>query len=309
MKTAQNSTSERSHNMKRRERAIVIGGSMAGLLAARVLSDHFEHVTILERDVYPEGCENRRGLPQGHHLHALLARGRKIIEQFFPGICDEMITAGAVLMETGEDLIWLTPHGWGKSFKSGVMILSFSRPFLDYHVRRRLAEIRNIEIITGAAVGELRMTSAGDCVGGVAFHLIKDGEDRADSHEEFLAADLVVDASGRSSRAPQWLTALGYKAPRETVVNAFLGYASRIYRRQPTKGSVAKGVFIQAAPPERTRMGIIFPIEDNRWIATLCGGDRDYPNADEDEYLDFARSLRSSLLYDSIKDCESLSPI
>ena len=312
MKTKQILNSERlQRKVSGRKRAIVIGGSMAGLLAARVLSDHFERVTILERDFYPEGIDNRRGLPQGHHLHALLARGSNIIEQFFPGIRDEMIAAGACLLESAEDIAWRTPQGWGKQFRSGVMVLAFSRPFLDWHVRRRLSAIENIEIVAGAEVTGLRMNSDRAAIDGVSFKLHSIGNDggQEKSSVEILTADLVIDASGRSSRAPQWLAALGYERPRETVVNAFLGYASRIYQRPENRQLGPQAIFLQAAPPDLTRMGIIFPIEGNRWLVTLCGGDRDYAPVDEKEYLDFARSLPSSLIFDTIRDCQSLSPI
>jgi len=287
-----------------RDHAIVIGGSMAGLLAARVLSDYFEHVTVFERDVYPDTIENRRGLPQGHHLHALLGRGQKIVEQFFPGIRDEMIAAGACLLDSGDDLIWRTPKGWGKRFKSGVMVLAFSRPFLDWQVRRRLSEIKNIAIITGADVTELATNAAHDSVGGVFFKFESSNFAPGDA-PEFLAADLVVDASGRGSRAPQWLTNLGYETPRETIVNAFLGYASRLYERSDDEQP--KAIFLQAAPPEVRRGGIMFPIEGNRWIVTFVGVAGDHPPTEEDALLDFARSLPSSMIFDALRELKSVS--
>lgn len=188
-----------------RGQAIIIGGSMAGLLGARVLADHFERVTILERDVYPEGAEGRRGLPQGHHLHALLGRGQKIVEEFFPGIRQEMIDSGACDLDSGEDLVWRTPHGWGKPFRSGVMALSFSRPFLDWHIRRRLAAIDNIKIINGAVVTELEASSDLKGVGGVFFEVIGSPHDirgiaGVQFREPELTRQLVVElVSSRSS--------------------------------------------------------------------------------------------------------------
>jgi 2-polyprenyl-6-methoxyphenol hydroxylase-like FAD-dependent oxidoreductase len=303
MKTRQNS------NVNGRKHAIVIGGSMAGLLAARVLSDYFERVTIFERDVYPEGTDPRRGLPQGHHLHALLGRGQEIIEEFFPGIREELIANGACVLDSGDEIIWRTPQGWGKPFHSGLKVLAFSRPFLDWHVRRRLSLIENVEIVTGSEVTGLVTNSDRDGVSGISFKLhSRDGDEQEDA-AEFIAADLVVDASGRNSRAPQWLTALGYEPPRESIVNAFLGYASRTYARPNEDGEGPKAIFLQAAPPDLTRMGIVFPIEGNRWMLTLCGGDRDYPPVDDQEFLDFARSLPNSLIFDIVRDAKSLSPI
>src|SRR6185503_14909884 len=302
MKTRQNS------KVNKRKHAIVIGGSMAGLLAARVLSDYFECVTIFERDVYPEGTDSRRGLPQGHHLHALLGRGQEIIEELFPGIRDELIVNGACVLDSGDDITWRTPQGWGKPFKSGLEVLAFSRPFLDWHVRQRLSLIENVEIVSGSEVIGLVPNPDRDGVSGISFKLHSSDSDEQD-YVEFMAADLVVDASGRNSRAPHWLTALGYEPPRESIVNAFLGYASRTYARPNDDGERPKAIFLQASPPDLTRMGIVFPIEGNRWMLTLCGGDRDYPPVDDQDFLNFARSLPNSLIFDIVRDAKSLSPI
>jgi 2-polyprenyl-6-methoxyphenol hydroxylase-like FAD-dependent oxidoreductase len=127
--------------------------------------------------------------------------------------------------------------------------------------------------------------------------------------EEQLLADLVVDAAGRGSRVPQWLEALGYDRPQETMINAHLGYASRIYRRPPRFQDDWKGIFVQAAPPDSTRGGVCFPIEGDRWMVTLVGGDRDYPPTDEAGFTDFARSLPSPMIHDVIRDAEPLTPI
>ena len=121
---------------------MVLGGSLAGLLTARILSDHFEHVTLIERDAYLETTETRRGIPQANHVHGLLARGREILEELFPGLQDEMVAAGAPLLDMANEIAWFTPKGWGVRFPSDLMVLAFTRPLLDLHVRRRLARIR-----------------------------------------------------------------------------------------------------------------------------------------------------------------------
>ena len=118
---------------------MVLGGSLAGLLAARVLSDHFDHVTLIERDVYPETAETRKGIPQANHVHGLLLRGRQILEELFPGLQDEMIAAGAPLVDMANEIAWFTRAGWGIRFPSDLKVLAFTRPLLDLHVRRRLS--------------------------------------------------------------------------------------------------------------------------------------------------------------------------
>ena len=126
--------------------AVVLGGSLAGFLAARILADHFDKVTIIERDAYLNTTEVRKGIPQANHVHGLLLRGRQVLEDLFPGLQDEMIAAGAPLVDMANDIPWFTRAGWGVRFPSDLKILSFTRPMLDLHVRRRLAENPKIEI-------------------------------------------------------------------------------------------------------------------------------------------------------------------
>jgi hypothetical protein len=122
-------------------------------------------------------------------------------------------------------------------------------------------------------------------------------------------ASLTVDASGRGTRAPQWLAALGYPAPAETLVNSFLGYASRYNRRPATLAADWKGILIGARPPANPRGGALVPLEGDRWLVTLAGGGRDYPPTDEAGFLAFAQSLASPLIYDAIRAAEPLSNI
>ncbi len=288
--------------------AVVVGGSIAGLLAARVLSDHFDRVTIVERDRYPDTPAARAGVVQSPHLHVLLARGLQIFEGFFPGIRAELEAAGAPVVKGAEDIAWLTPAGWGVRFRSNVEVLAFSRPLLDWTVRHRVAAIENVTILEGYDVTGLLPTGAGDRVGGVA--LKRRRVVPTDERETLLHADLVVDASGRSSRTPDWLEALDYPRPEETVIDAHLGYASRFYQRpQDHDGSHWKGVFVQAAPPERTRGGLLFPVEGDRWLLTIIGGDKDYPPTDEAGFDAFTASLASPVIHEAVRCAKPLSSI
>lgn len=287
--------------------AVVLGGSLAGLLAARVLSDHFECVTLIERDIYPETTETRRGIPQANHVHALLLRGRQVLEELFPGLQDEMIAAGAPLVDMANEIAWFTPAGWGVRFPSEMKVLSFTRPMLDLHVRRRLSANSRIEILDNTDVLRLVPASDGNGLAGVLICPRSSGSDRRVAKE--LQADLVVDATGRASRAPRWLNDLGYVSPEETVVNAHLGYASRLYRIPNHFNCDWKCAYVQSAPPERKRGAILFTVEDNRWLVTLVGGGGDYPPSDELAFLEFARSLPVSTIYDAIRVAEPISPI
>ena len=343
--------SETDISSKTDSHAIVIGGSMAGLLACRVLSDHFDRVTLIERDRFPEEPEFRKGVPQSHHLHILLMRGRMILEELFPGLQNELVAAGASLLDMGTDLAWLNPVGWSVRFPSKLEMLCCSRNLLEWHVRRRIAQSANVRFlqeaevtgllsnadssqVVGARIREHNLSKLGSQDGvhpKVAQTVLRrdkgDKEDKGDKgdstetkkdicnngmfpkDEVLLYADLVVDASGRNSKTPQWLTALGYTAPQETKVNPFLGYASRIYQSSSEFSDKWKALYLQASPPTLTRGGGFFPIEGNSWIVTLYGVGKDYPPTDEAGFLDFVRSLRSPMLYDAIKNAKPLSPI
>ncbi|MGC1722004.1 MAG: hypothetical protein WA746_23705 [Isosphaeraceae bacterium] len=293
----------------RRCHAVVVGGSMAGMLAARVLSDYFDDVTLLERDYFPETPTARKGLPQGQHVHILLGRGRGVIERFLPGLTGELVRAGADPMDAIQDVAWLGPYGWYVRFPGDLLLLACSRDLIDSVVRGQVAALRNVRICQGVTVaGLLRGRIGGAGVAGVRLRAGPDGLEAGRCGDE-LTADLVVVADGRNSRLPNWLSALGYEPPQETVVNSFQGYASRLY--QPAAGFKAdwKALYIQQAPPAGPRGGVVSPVEGGRWLVSLIGGDGDYPPTDEAGFFDFARSLRSPAIYEAIAGAEPLTPI
>jgi len=259
--------------------AVVLGGSLAGLLAARVLSDHFEKVTLIERDAYTETTEARRGMPQANHVHGLLVRGRQILEELFPGVQDEMIAAGAPVVDIANEIAWFTPAGWGVRFPSELMVLAFTRPLLDLHVRRRLAENPRVEILDNTDVLGLLPDSHADRLAGVLICPRASDTDRKVA--KALRADLVLDATGRASRAPRWLKDLGYEPPEEIVIDAHLAYASRLYRIPENFDGDWQCAYVQAAPPDQKRGAILFKVEDNRWLVTLIGRADETPPADE----------------------------
>lgn len=285
--------------------ALVLGGSLAGLLAARVLARHFQRVTVVERDAFPSDTSVRKGVPQASHVHALMRRGQQVVESLFPGLLGELIDDGAHPLDMAGEVAWLTPAGWGARFPSDLNIIGFTRPLLDLHVRRRLWYDPRVRVLEETET--LRLLPAARGGGGVCGVLGRTR--RSGSTDEELRADLVVDATGRGSRAPRWLKELGYEAPEETVVNGFLGYASRLYRVPGGFASDWKGAYVQLAPPRRTRGGIMLPVEGGRWLLTLIGGGRDYPPADDAGFLEFARSLPSPVIYDAVKSAEPLTPV
>ncbi len=286
------------------QHAVVIGASMAGLLAGRVLADHFERVTLIERDQLPAGVYPRKGVSQGRHVHALLNKGVSILGEFFPGLFPSLIQGGAVSGDTIADAYWHHFGLWKAQFKSGITGYTQSRPFLEQQVRSCLARRDNVHFVDGCEVIRLCTSDNNSCITGVRLRY------RNEEHrEEEVAADLVVDASGRGSQAPQWLALLGYPSVEESCVKVDIGYASRIYRRPDGTPLDQKVLIIYPTPPSGKRGGYVFPIEDRCWMVTLVGWLRDYPPGDEIDFLGYARSLPVPTLYEVIKNAEPLTPI
>lgn len=290
------------------QRAIVIGGGMAGLLAGRVLADHFDRVAILERDRYPATSELRDGIPQGRHVHLLLTRGRQILERLFPGLSAEMVEQGACRVDTAEELAVLTYYGWSAQHQPGLTLLTFTRPLLDWCVRRRLADWTKVRVFSQCRVTGLEANVHQNTITGVRCRFSQEST-KGGGEERVLRAELVVDASGRFSRTPEWLSTLGYDAPEETVVNSFLGYATRLYEQPVPSPSNWKALVLLGKPPDETRGGVLLPVEGERWLVTLAGIGKDYPPTSDPGFLAFARSLRTPILYEAIKDARPLSPI
>ncbi|HYX50677.1 MAG TPA: FAD-dependent oxidoreductase, partial [Ktedonobacteraceae bacterium] len=285
------------------QHAVVIGASMAGLLAGRVLSDHFEHVTIIERDRLPEQVESRRGVPQGQHAHILLMKGETILRELFPALYETFARKGAVPL-TSADMQWYDFGVWKAPAPDPIKSYCGSRPFLEQCVRHFVAARANVHFIDGCEVKRIYSNEDHTRVKGVS--LVYHSPER---HEENLAADLVVDASGRGSRAPQWLMSLGYDRVEETSVKVEVGYATRIYRRPINLPLDWKLLIVYPNPPREKRSGLVFPIENDCWMVSLAGRLHDNPPADEEGYLEFARSLPDPSLYDAIKEAEPLTPI
>jgi 2-polyprenyl-6-methoxyphenol hydroxylase-like FAD-dependent oxidoreductase len=290
-----------------RAHAVVLGAGMAGLLAARVLASHFERVTVVDRDRFPDRPAFRRGVPQSRHLHVLLGRGLECLEQLFPGFEAELVAAGAPVVE-GSESLWLNAAGWCRRYRSPIRLLGASRELIEWQARTRVTALANVQVLEGCEAVGLLADRGRDAVTGVRLRPHSRRAEVTDPEAE-VSADFVVDASGRSSRAPQWLAALGYQQPTLTRINSLLGYASRQYRIPAGFQADWRMLVINAKPPSNPRAGAVVPIEGDRWMVALIGAGRDYPPTDDAGFLEFARGLRSLLLYETIKDAEPLSPI
>jgi 2-polyprenyl-6-methoxyphenol hydroxylase-like FAD-dependent oxidoreductase len=285
------------------KRAIVIGASMGGLLAARALADHYGEVTVVERDVLPDTYEPRKGVPQGRHTHGLLARGREVLEQLFPGFTEEMVAQGATTGDVVDKVLWFNHGFYLCNAPSKMLGLAISRPMLEGSVRRRVLQLPNVRLRERCDVLEPAFDRSQGRVSGVRVQS-RGGSDGT----QMMNADLVVDASGRGSSSPAWLDALGYPKPREEQIKINLGYATRQYRRLPEHLRGMRGAIIAACPPD-WRFGAILAQEGDRWIVTLGGYLGDQAPTDDNGFVAFARSLQKPEIFDVIRVAEPLCPL
>ena len=285
--------------------AVVVGGGMAGLLAARVLADHFEQVTLVERDALPDSVQARKGVPQGRMLHVLLPRGLGTVERLFPGYGGELEAAGAVSLRVPTDALVLTPAGWLDRRATGWPLLSASQPRYEWAVRRRLREVAGVTILDRHDVTSLLTSRDGRQVEGVRLRPL-DGADRGDQQ---LPADLVVDAGGRGSRTPAWLSEAGYDPPAKAQVDPNVGYAARSYRIPDGFSADWQVVMLSSQPPSMPRTGYLFPIEDGQWMVGLMGAAGQHPPTDEDGFAAFTRGLRHPAIATALAAAEPVTPI
>ncbi|HTX94784.1 MAG TPA: FAD-dependent monooxygenase [Mycobacterium sp.] len=247
--------------------AVVLGASMAGLLAARSLADFFDTVTVVERDPLPDTAAARRGVPQGRHLHALLARGAQVIEEMFPGVLDELVDDGAQHFD-GQDLSQLYYDVGGHLLtRTGsapsVTAYSATRPFLEDHVRTRLRDLPNVKLLDEHYIVGLTSTPDHRRVTGARVVSSRTGE------PAMLDADLVIDATGRGARTPTWLDSLGYERPREDRVVVQLAYASQLLHI--TSDAPHEFGFLVGIVPGRPRGVGLLHCENDTWLFTVMG--------------------------------------
>jgi 2-polyprenyl-6-methoxyphenol hydroxylase-like FAD-dependent oxidoreductase len=282
------------------DHAIVLGGSIAGLLAARVLADAYDHVTVIDRDELVPGGGPRRGTPQGRHIHGLLARGQQALDQLFPGLTAELEADGAPTGDVLGDARFLFGGHRLARTDAGLVLLSVSRPLLEDRVRARVRALPAVRFAPPSdAVGLLCSADGRRIIGARVLR-------RADaSSEEVIGAGLVVDATGRGSRTPAWLHALGFGQPELDQVRVDVGYVTRRYRLGPDAldGDLA---CLHGPTPERPRGGALARLEGDLWMLTLFGLLGDHPPKDRDGFDAFARSLPFRDIHDAIGAAEPI---
>jgi 2-polyprenyl-6-methoxyphenol hydroxylase-like FAD-dependent oxidoreductase len=286
------------------DHAVVLGASLAGLLAARVLADAYERVTVVERDPLPDTAKNRRGVPQGRHAHVLLARGAQIIGELFPGLLDDLVVGGVPVVRDFAEMRF-SPGGHPlrlKGYPAQAATYQASRPYLEGQVRARVGALPTVEVVDRCEVVGLVTTATRGRVTGVR---IRRG---AVGVEETLCADLVLDATGRGGRATAWLATIGYDQPPREQLTVNLGYATRHLRLRPGALPGQKFVAVGAEPARPTGL-VLFAEEQDRWILTLIGYDGHHPPTDPEGFLAFVETVAPPDVFTTIRDAEPLDDI
>ncbi|MET7696540.1 FAD-dependent monooxygenase [Streptomyces sp. NPDC005485] len=280
-------------------RAVVVGGGMAGMLATAALSAYAD-VTVVERDVLPAGPEPRKGLPQARHVHVVWSGGALAMEDLLPGLIDGWLAAGARRIPLPTGLVSMQPRGWFRRWPEMQFMIACSRDLLDWVVRERVVKDPRVTVLQRTELLALEGDHAR--VTGVRVRT-PEGEER------LLEADLVVDASGRGSRASAWLEALGVPRAPLDEVDSGLTYSSRIFRAPAgTEDFPLVNVQSDASVPVPGCTTTIEPIEGGRWLVTLSGTRGGEPTGSVDDFEAFARgSVRHPVVGELIAHAEPLS--
>ncbi|WP_405166498.1 FAD-dependent monooxygenase [Nocardia sp. NBC_01499] len=278
-----------------------MGGGIGGLLAARVLADYFDRVTVLEQDQVSADTEYRSGIPQARHPHGLLARGARILEELFPGIRTELAEMGAPVFDYGELTLVMLPTGWAPRRAIGQSVQTCTRVALERCIRRRVMALPGVTIRGGFRVEDLCWNAARSRVTGVCGRPRK-ASPTSPGPAETIEADLVIDASGRTSKLPHWLSEAGFSPPVERVVDGNLSYTSRLYDSPPDINPDWTLTGEVTYAPAVRRGGGIAIVESGHWIVCLIGAGGEPTPTDEAGFLDYARSLHNPHIASSITD-------
>lgn len=283
------------------ESAVVVGASMVGMAVARALSECFNHVFVVEKDVLPVALpDHRPGVQQSHHVHNLTIRGLRELDSLFPGFSYAALDLGAVPLDYGRDVARCTDVGFCPLFESRLVALAASRSLFEFAQRQRFRALtRNVTLLEGARVEGLIVEPKNGKVHAVGVRT---------NHGEHRAA-LVVDCSGRAALWKGWFKEHGLPVPEETVVDSRSGYASRFYRVNARSPYLNKAMTVDPLFPQRPQWGVISPIEDGQWVVTIGGFGEQYPPGDELGFERFGDRLQTPLFQEWLKDAEPISPV
>ncbi|NUT94716.1 MAG: 2-polyprenyl-6-methoxyphenol hydroxylase-like oxidoreductase [Saccharothrix sp.] len=272
--------------------AVVLGGSMGGLLAARALVGHYERVTVVDRDTFPAGPEHRKGVPQGKHFHTVLLRGAEVLDRMFPGLVEDFVAEGVPRSNFVLEATFVLNGQQMVRTDTGASAIQLTRPLLEGTIRSRLASYPGVKVVDGQEVHD--PVFDGDRVTGVR------------TSAGVLEADLVVDALGRGGRSLRWLADRGFPAPAEDTIDIDTMYVSRLVR--PKVPYRDKLVLVGPVPGRPT--GFAYAAQEgDRWMLTVVGMAGDHPPTDEEGFLAFVRRSAPPEVFDSIAAAEPLTEL
>lgn len=284
-----------------RDHAVVLGGGLAGLFAARILADHYDRVTIVERDRLPGGPTHRPGVPQAHHVHAMLPLGRQVADELFPGWTSELVAAGGRPGDILGNVRWLVAGGALRQTHTGLTVVSASRPLIEETTRRRVLALSNVELLDGYDIVGVRAAPDRTRITGARV------TSRHGHGSRILPADLVVDATGRSSRTARWLAELGYPAPTVDRMPIELTYSTRPFA--VPSGVLGDDIVVAVGRvPGGDRSGVMQRLEDGRTLITLAGVSGVRPPADLAGFTEFADSLSAPDIHEAVRAGRAVGP-
>ena len=284
----------------RLDHGLVLGGGFAGLVTARVLADHFEKVTLLDRDELPDAPDHRKGTPQGPHTHILPASGLSILLELFPDLEDDLDEARAPAFDWTRDFI-VYADGFAPRPESGLRSRLCTRKLLEWAIRRRVRAISNVELVPEHRVRSLITDDAGARVVGVATSSAEERQGR-------VSASFVIDATGRTSRTPRWLAALGFPEPAVDVVDIQAGSATQTFT-PPTDDGGEWAALMTRPTPENPRQAALTRIEHGIWRVSVDGISPLHPPKSAEGFMDFLRALPYAGLYEHVGRANALSKV
>ncbi|GIF72112.1 FAD-dependent oxidoreductase [Asanoa siamensis] len=284
------------------DHAVVLGGSIGGSLAARVLSDFYRTVTVVERDDVDGVTGPRRAIPQGHHIHALLARGKQILDELFPGFTAELVSIGVPVGDFGTSLSWYFNGEMIKKAETGLTCVAAGRPLLEHRIRRRIGQLPSITLRQGTDILGIVASADRSRITGVRV------QPRAGGEPELIEADLVVDTTGRGSRTPRWLVELGYPQVREEQVKMDLTYTTCDFHGPLAYDPIGDDIALIPVATPAIRRGAIFARLPDRYAISLTGILGDRPPTDMKGFLDYVETLPVPEIHKAVRDAEPMGP-
>lgn len=286
------------------QRAIVIGGSIAGLLSAKVLSSHYEEVVILDKDELDTYPTNRKAVPQSNHIHIVLKAGENGLNTLFPGFSEEMLSLGSVGIDMTQDMVSCSALGVSPKWDSGISLLSQSRALLEHGIYQRVVrECQNLTIKQKASVSGFRYDELNNKINGVTF------KNQLTGGIETLSSDLLVDASGRAALSLRWFKDLGLSLPEVDELKVVVGYASCVVRLKDDHDRPWKGVECGGPIPNHKVAGMLMPIENGRHICSITSRFDDFPPVDEPGFFNYLSKFPHKFFGEALEGAEVVSPI